>query len=113
MILPIPCRLCMTMLLVEKNHSNRYEKIKQTVRSEGLAAGFTTYCCFLGCVYIVRPDGYQYERAKITRHAEGLPVTIHLPGSLSPGTYESNGMQRMVALVSSLIFSSVSVVPSQ
>jgi hypothetical protein len=48
----------------------------------------------------------------MTRQADGLPVTIHLPGSLSPGTNESNGIQRIVALVSSLIFSSVSVVPS-
>lgn len=39
--------------------------------------------------------------------------TIHLPGSLSPSTNDSNGMQRIVAFVSSLIFSSVSTVPSQ
>ena len=49
----------------------------------------------------------------MTRQADGLPVTIHLPGSLSPGTNESNGIQRIVALVYSLIFSSVSLVPSQ
>ena len=39
----------------------------------------------------------------------GLPVSIHAPSSLGL----SNGMQRMVALVISLILSSVSAVPSQ
>ena len=43
----------------------------------------------------------------ITRRAEGLPVTMHLPGVSSP----SRGMQRIVALVSALMRSSVSVVP--
>ena len=33
----------------------------------------------------------------MTRQAEGLPVTMHRPGSLSPGTKVSKGMQRMVA----------------
>ena len=49
----------------------------------------------------------------IDAKVDGFPVTIHLPGSLSPSTNDSNGMQRIVAFVSYLIFSSVSTVPSQ
>ena len=48
-------------------------------------------------------------RANNTRCAEGLPVTMHLPGVLSP----SSGIQRIVAFVSFFTCSSVSGVPSQ
>ena len=49
------------------------------------------------------------HRANNTRCAEGLPVTMHLPGVLSP----SSGIQRIVAFVSFFTCSSVSGVPSQ
>src|ERR1035437_3830445 len=51
----------------------------------------------------------QYACANTTLRSEGLPVSMHFPFSDFP----SIGMQRIVALVSSFIFSSVSEVPSQ
>ena len=51
----------------------------------------------------------KYALANNTRRSLGFPVTMQTPGSVGP----SNGMQRMVALVSVLISSSVSAVPSQ
>ena len=47
-----------------------------------------------------------------TRPREGLPEKMQVPGSGS-GPWPARGMQRMVTLVASLIFASVSAVPSQ
>src|SRR5579872_6417191 len=52
---------------------------------------------------------HHYALANKTLSFDGLPVSMHLPSSCSL----FNGMQRMVALVSSFIFSSVSPVLSQ
>src|SRR6516164_454531 len=55
------------------------------------------------------PQFPQYALAKTTRPSEGLPVRMHLPFSAG----RSKGMQRMVALVSAAMRSSLSRVPSQ
>jgi hypothetical protein len=43
------------------------------------------------------PAAFQYARANTTRPSEGFPVTMHCPASFA----RSNGMQRIVAFVSS------------
>jgi hypothetical protein len=55
----------------------------------------------------------QYARANSTRRALGAPVSTQAPGPSSSSPCPSMGMQRMVALVFSLIAASVSAVPSQ